>query len=85
VCQPNAIPGNRRGWLLGLELEDLKDPATGDAHPADLETHGVLDGKERSHTLGWVVRNADQATAEDVRVELHEAVEVRDGDPDVAE
>src|SRR5690606_27285943 len=86
VRETDAVPGNRDRGFLRLEMKDFEDRAAGHADPADLAAGSLaFHAEERLHAFGRLVGHANQRAAEDLPVELHELVEIRHGDPRVAE
>src|SRR6266550_1916267 len=84
--QADAVPRNRHGRLLRLELEDLEHAAAGDTDPANPAGRHISGNmKEGSDALARRVRDADQRTAEHLPVEPHRAIEVGHRNADVAE
>src|SRR6185503_18810231 len=86
VRQAHAIPGNRARRYLRFESEDLEYRAAGDTDPADLAAALFgINAEERTDTVGRRVRDPYEGAPEYLPVELHRAVEVRNGNAAVAE
>jgi hypothetical protein len=82
----DAIPRNVDGGLLWLEVKDLEHGTARYSNPSNLALRqSAVHLEECPHTIGRGVCDANQRAAKDLPVELHEPVEIGNGDADVTE
>jgi hypothetical protein len=71
---------------MRLELEYLQYAAAGHANPSNLACRSiVLHSKERPHSIRRGIGYTDERTAENIPVESHRLIEIRDGYPGMTE